>query len=58
MNVVFVGDRDIRKFTTGYVFSMGGSTISWKSKLQSMIALSTIEAKYIAIIHVVKRLCG
>lgn len=27
----FAGDRDRRKSTTGYIFSMGGGAISWKS---------------------------
>ena len=34
------GDKDTRKSTTGYVFTMGG-TISWASKLQKIVSLST-----------------
>jgi len=33
---------------TGYVICIGGSPIVWSSKLQSEIAMSTIEAEYIA----------
>ena len=33
---------------------MGGGAISWESKLQSMVALSTIEAEYIAVAHAYK----
>jgi len=43
-----VGDRDNRRSTTRYVFSVGGTTISWVSKLQSVVALSTTEVEYVA----------
>ena len=43
-----VGDKDNRRSTTGYVFTVGGTTISWVSKLQSVGALSTTEAEYVA----------
>ena len=39
-----VGDRDNRRSTTGYVFTVGGTTISWVSKILSVVALSTTEA--------------
>ena len=42
------GDRDNRRSTTGYVFTVGGTTFSWVSKIQSVIALSTTEAEYVA----------
>lgn len=38
------GDIDIRRSTKGYVFTIGGTTISWISRLQKVFALSTIEA--------------
>jgi hypothetical protein len=41
------GDKDRRRSTTGYVFTIGGTTIIWISKLQKVVALSTIEAKYV-----------
>jgi len=37
-----------RKSTCGYVFRMGSTTISRASKKQPIIALSTVEAKYVA----------
>jgi len=41
------GDLDGRKSTTGYIFMLGGTTISWKYKLQGRVSLSTTEAEYI-----------
>ena len=43
-----VGDKYNRRSTTRYVFTMGGTTISWILKLQKVVSLSTIEAEYVA----------
>jgi hypothetical protein len=40
-------DKYSRRSTTGYVFIVGGKIISWISKLQKVVALSTMEAKYV-----------
>ena len=42
----WAGDVMTRKSTSGYVFQIGTSTISWKSKLRSIVALSSTEAEY------------
>ena len=42
-------DADDLKSTTGYVFKMSGGAITWYSKKQSVMALSTMEAEYIAL---------
>jgi hypothetical protein len=39
------GDKDSRRSTTRYVFTVGGTTISWISKLQKVVALSTTESR-------------
>ncbi|KAH9745510.1 hypothetical protein KPL70_004098 [Citrus sinensis] len=44
----FAGDLDKRKSTTGYVFTLVGATVSWVSKLQTNVALSTTKAEYMA----------
>lgn len=45
----FAGDTDDRKSTTGFVFLLAGGGISWRSKKQTMVALSSAEAEYIAL---------
>ena len=45
----YVANFDKRRSTIGYVFRLWNSTISWKSSLQYVVALSTIEAEYIAL---------
>ncbi len=37
----WAGDLDDRKSTSGYLFMLGGAAISWKSKKQTAVALST-----------------
>jgi len=44
----FAGDLEKRKSTTGYVFIIAGGSVSWVSKLQTVVALSIIEAEYMA----------
>eukprot|EP00253_Pinus_taeda_P003275 PITA_03275 len=44
--------EDDRKSTSGYVFHMGSGAISWASKKQPIVALSTAEAEYVAAIAV------
>ncbi|KAE8731199.1 SWI/SNF-related matrix-associated actin-dependent regulator of chromatin subfamily A member [Hibiscus syriacus] len=50
----YAGDLDKRRSTTGYVFTFAKAPVSWKSTLQSTVALSTIEAEYMAVTEVVK----
>jgi hypothetical protein len=39
------GDLDGRRFTSGYIFTLAGGAISWCSKKQSSVALSSMEAE-------------
>ena len=47
-------DLDKRRSISSYVFTFGGNTMSWKSSLQHVVALSTTEAEYISLIEVIK----
>ena len=42
----WAGDRDTRRSTSGFVVSVGSGAISWSSKRQPTVALSTCEAEY------------
>jgi hypothetical protein len=44
----WAGDVDDRHSTTGYVFFMAGAPISWATKRQPTVALSSMEAEYMA----------
>ena len=44
----WAGDLDERKSTFGYTFLLGGGAITWCSKKQSCVALSTMEFEYVA----------
>ena len=45
----WAGDLDDRKSTSGYVFLISDAAISWRSKKQSCVALTTAEAEYMAL---------
>ena len=50
----FGGDSATARSTTGYAFILNGAAVSWKSKLQSVVVLSTAEAEYMALCETVK----
>ena len=54
MDSDFVVDFDKRKYTTDYVFSLAGTVVSWVSKLQTIVDLSTIKAEYMAVTQACK----
>ena len=49
MDSDYAGDLDKCRSTTAYVFILACGPVSWKSNLQSTIALSTTEAEYMAV---------
>lgn len=44
----YAGDSDDRKSTSGYVFMMGTGAVSWSSKKQPIVTLSSTEAEFVA----------
>jgi hypothetical protein len=50
----WAGDLDERKSTTGYAFYIGVGLVSWNSKRQTTVALSTAEAEYMSATQAVK----
>jgi len=50
----YAADLDKRRSISGYVFTVGGNTVSWKSSLQHVVALSTTEAEFMALTEAVK----
>lgn len=50
-------NHDDHKSTSGYVFLSAGGAITWKSKKQTTIALSSTEAEYVALSEAAHEAC-
>ena len=50
----YAGNIDDRRSTTGYVFTLSGGPIYWRSTLQSLVAMSTTEVEYMAVAEAAK----
>jgi hypothetical protein len=50
----WANDRDSRKSFGGYVMCYGGVPISWSCTKQKCVALSTMEAEFVALVDCVK----
>jgi hypothetical protein len=48
--------KDTGRSTNGYIITMAGGPVSWSSKWQDCVTLSTSEAEYITLIHAAKTL--
>ena len=46
--------QDHRRAISGYVFMVDGGAVSWSSKKQELVTLSTTEAEYVAATHAAK----
>jgi len=44
----WASDQDTRRSTSGYLVIMAGAPVCWMSKLQPIVAVSSMEAEYIA----------
>lgn len=45
----WAGDYETRKSTSGFVYNICGASFIWKSKLQTIVAGSSVESEYIAL---------
>lgn len=50
------GDKDTLKSTSGYLMTFAGGAVSWQSRLQKGVSLSTGEAEYVATTEACKEL--
>ncbi|KAE8664146.1 Serine-threonine protein kinase [Hibiscus syriacus] len=46
----------ILRYLRGYVYTLGGTAVSWVSQLQNIVALSTTEAEYVAVTEAIKEM--
>ena len=53
----FVGSRMDRKSTSEYLSFIGGNFVTWRSKKQNKVSLSSAEADYRAMHHAIRELC-
>lgn len=50
----WAGDLEGRKSTTGYLFKIFGCVVSWTTRKQSTVALSSTEAEFVALCEAAK----
>jgi hypothetical protein len=50
----YANDQNDRKSVSGYIFKVFGNTISWSTKKQPTVSLSSTEAELIALCHATK----
>jgi len=51
----YAGDVETRRSTTGYLFTLAGGAITWASKRQTTVSLSTTESEYISASTAIKK---
>ena len=49
MDTSLGGDVDSSKSASGYIYTIGGTTVSWMLRLQKCVSLSSAEAEYVAV---------
>jgi hypothetical protein len=53
-DVDYAGDKETRRSTSGMIVMMNGGPISWSSRLQKLVALSSAESEIYAVADLVK----
>ena len=56
VDVDLAGDIDSKKSIIGFVFTLGGITISWGLNLQKVVVFSITKAEHVAMTEVTKRM--
>ena len=56
MDADFASDHDTRRSTTGYIYTLASTAVSWVSRLQKIVTLSTTEAEYVAVTEASKEM--
>ena len=51
----YAGDLDDRRSTTGYVITLTGGPMCWRSMIQSTVAMSMTEVEYMAATEATKK---
>ena len=54
-DIDFTSDKVTNKLIYGYLFTVAGGLVSWKSKRSNTIALSIIEAEFDALTKVIRK---
>jgi len=52
----YANDEETRKSTIGLAMILAGGSISWANRSQSVVVLSTVDTKYIAVANVTKEI--
>ena len=50
------GDVDSSKSTSSYIYTIGGTTVSWMSRLQKCVSISSTEAEHVEIVEAGKEM--
>ena len=50
------GDVDSSKSTSGYIYTIGGTTVSWMSSIKKCVSVLSTEVEYVAIVEAGKEM--
>ncbi|CAA7049826.1 unnamed protein product [Microthlaspi erraticum] len=56
--LIYLSDPHKARSQTGYVFTIGGTAVSWRSQKQTLVATSSNYAETIALHEACKSVCG
>ena len=53
--LIWAGDSEDRRSTSGYIFMFSSASVSWRSKKQTSVALFSPEAGYVALLSAIQK---